>query len=276
MSETADTADEKREPALTGGARFLAVAGIVIGLVAVIGAAALVVTVALQEQGRGDEPVSVLLVGDSIMNQAGVYLEEALESRGEVTIDVEVHNHGENGSGLLTPEIHDWDAELPGLLERYEPDVVVALFVGNYTSTDLYVNQAGLEVIGYTDQFFDAWERAARRLHRTIAETGADVYWVNPPPLADEEGERRVDEFRRIHRALVENFTGTVMIDGTAALATGEGEFAWELPDEEGRLEQVRTLDSVHLTRHGAELLAEEIARQIAPSVVLIQKDLAT
>lgn len=221
------------------------------------------------------DPVTVLLIGDSIMNQAGVFLEESLEARDDVG-DVKVVNEGRNGTGLLTPTIYDWQPAAARLVDEVDPDVVVVLFVGNYTSTDLWVNDAGLEVEGYTDQFFQAWEGEARDLQATLVDSGADVYWVNPPPMLNEEGARRVEQFRLIHRRIAEDWTGTVLIDGTDALSTGDGGYAFELPDDEGIPQQVRTLDSVHLTRAGSRLLADEIARQVAPSVLVAERLQAT
>ncbi len=254
--------------------RLLAIGGLALGLGAVLATSAVLVATLISEADPGDEPVQVLLIGDSIMNQSGLFLEGALADR-TGGIPIEVHNKGVNGSGLLTPQLYDWQAEAGRLVEEIQPDVVVVLFVGNYTATELYVNEAGLEVVGYTDQFFESWEREARELQQTIAVSGADIYWVNPPPMLKEEGEQRVVEFRMIHRRIAEDWTGTVLIDGTEALSTGEGGYAWELPDETGRLEQVRTIDSVHLTRHGAQLLAAEMARQIAPSAVVAHGEAA-
>lgn len=217
------------------------------------------------------EPVSVLLIGDSIMNQAGVYIEEALESDERID-DVVVHNEGVNGTGLLTPNLYDWHDIAPELIEEIDPDIIAILFVGNYTLDDLYVNRGGAPIEGYTNAFWDAWEYEARRLQTDLAGTGADIFWVNPPPMAG-VGEQRVQEFRQIHRGIAENWTGTVLVDGTSALSTEEGEYAFELPNEEGVLEQVRTLDSVHLTQAGAKVLATEIARQLVSSVAIAQRD---
>jgi hypothetical protein len=241
-------------------------------LVVLVSAAGVGTTLWLRaDADTSTHPVRVLLIGDSIMNQAGVYLEESLEARDGV-VDVEVVNEGRNGTGLLTPGIYDWQPAAARLVEEVNPDIVVVLFVGNYTSTDLWVNDAGLEVEGYTDQFFQAWEGQARDLQATLVASGADVYWVNPPPMLNEEGVRRVEQFRLIHRRIAEDWTGTVLIDGTDALSTGDGDYAFELPDDEGIPQQVRTLDSVHLTRAGSQLLADEIARQVAPSALVAQR----
>src|SRR6187401_1059096 len=72
-----------------------------------------------------DGPERVLLVGDSVMNQTGAALTNILR-------DDDVRNEGVNGSGLLTPDYLDWPAQLRRLLDRFDPDVVVFLFVGNF------------------------------------------------------------------------------------------------------------------------------------------------
>jgi hypothetical protein len=255
----------------TGRAGTLVALGSVgVAVLAVVGALWFLV-VGIDDSGGDDDAVRVLLIGDSIMNQAAQHIERVLESNEQVGA-VEVRNEGRNGTGLLTPTIFDWQEATPGLLEEFRPDVVVVLFVGNYSSTDLWVNEGGLEVEGYSDQFFRSWESEARKLQQQLTASGADIYWVNPPPMLADEGERRVRSFRLIHRRIAENWTNTVLIDGTGVLSDDEGNYAYELPDDDGVPTPVRTADSVHLTREGAELLAGEIARQITPSVLVAQR----
>jgi hypothetical protein len=249
--------------------------GTVALVVAIFGAVALGFGLTRDDSEAQEPPVRVLLVGDSIMNQAGAFLEEAIEADGDVG-EVEIRNEGRNGTGLLTPGVYDWQANAPQMIEEYQPDVVVVLFVGNYTSEDLWVSEGGVPVEGYTDPWFAEWETEARALQATLISSGADIYWVNPPPMMEEEGLRRVTQFRLIHRRIAEDFTDTVLIDGTDVLSDDEGNYAFELPGEDGVIEQVRSLDSVHLTPAGARLLADEIARQIVPSVLVAQRSATT
>jgi hypothetical protein len=249
--------------------------GTVALVVAIFGAAGLAFFATRQDSEAEEPPLRVLLVGDSIMNQAGLYLEEALGEDPGLG-EVEILNEGRNGTGLLTPDVFDWQRQAVDLVEEYQPDVVVVLFVGNYTSEDLWVTEGGTPVDGYTQLWFDEWEKQARELQATLISSGADIYWVNPPPMIEEEGLRRVTQFRLIHRRIAEDFTDTVLIDGTDVLSDDDGEYAFELPDENGVLEQVRSLDSVHLTQAGSQLLAQEIARQITPSLLIAQRTATT
>jgi uncharacterized protein len=247
------------------------VVGTVVIVLSIFAAAGLSFVLTRDDSSAQGPPVRVLLIGDSIMNQAGVFIEGYLEDNPDVH-DVQVRNEARNGTGLLTPHVFDWQAAATKYVDEFRPDVVVVLFVGNYTSDDLWVNEGGVEVKGYTNEWFDEWEGQARTLQETLVSTGADIYWVNPPPMLADEGERRVTYFRQIHRRIAEDWTDTVLIDGTDVLSDDEGNYAFELPDENGVFEQMRTIDSVHLTTAGAQVLAHEICRQVTSSVLVAQR----
>lgn len=251
--------------------RWYVVLGTVGIIISIFGAAAFSFLLTREDSGAQGEPVRVLLIGDSIMNQAGAFVEETLEDDDDIG-DVEVRNEGRNGTGLLTPGVFDWQARAKRYVAEFQPDVVVVLFVGNYTSDELWVNEGGVPVEGYTDEWFDEWEGQARELQEILVSTGADIYWVNPPPMLADEGERRVTNFRLIHRRIAEDWTNTVLIDGTDVLSDDDGNYAFELPDENGVFEQMRTIDSVHLTTAGARVLADEISRQVNTSVLVAQR----
>lgn len=214
--------------------------------------------------GLFDSPVEVLLIGDSIMSQAGEHVEDALEARADID-EAHVKNAGRNGSGLLTPDVYDWHAEAEEMIERYEPQIVVVLFIGNYTDDEPYRLDDGTPVEGYTPEFFAAWGREADRLMEIVTARGAQVWWVQPPPMATEEGARRVTELRATYDALAARWPGTGLIDGTAVLSEPGGGYAEALPDQQGVMRPVRTADTVHLAPYGAQRLAKSIADAVGP-----------
>jgi hypothetical protein len=220
-----------------------------------------------------DEPdARVLLIGDSIMKQTAPHVEQALEERPGVD-DVEVTTTAVNGSGLLTPGVFDWHTEAAELVAEHEPDIIAVLFIGNYTDDEYRLDATGEPITDYTDAFFLAWAEEANRLMEILSADGAQVYWVQPPPLPSPEGERRVTELRRVHAEVASLWPGTALIDGTAALADDEGHFAADLaapPD--GEVVQVRDRDGVHLTEAGGRILAATIARELAPTVKRLQE----
>ena len=197
----------------------------------------------------------VLLVGDSILRQTG----PALDS--ELSWPEEVDNEAVNGSGLLTPSVFDWEAELPAMLES-DPDVVVVLFIGNYTDTDLATTADGTPIGLGTPAFFEAWGAASARVASTLIDAGVEVRWVLPPPVLDPRLQQVVDGIRQQYAAVAERHPEIVLVDSYEVLADDGGGFLAQV-DEDGETVTVRAGDGVHLEQGGAERLAQLIAASL-------------
>ena len=201
-----------------------------------------------------DGPRRVLLVGDSVMNQTGAALTNILR-------DDDVRNEGVNGSGLLTPDYLDWPEQLRGLLERYDPDVVVFLFVGNFDlgTGETFTTPDGHEITDRTDpRFFRSWQAQAQLMTERAAED-ADVVWVNPPPMQEPEAQAVVDGLREGYEEVADE-TGAGLIDAYDVLATDNGGFLAESDDGT----PLRNADGVHLANEGAKRLARLIAEDLS------------
>jgi hypothetical protein len=192
----------------------------------------------------------VLLVGDSVMNQTGAALATILR-------DDDVRNEGVNGSGLLTPDYLDWPAQLRRLLNRFDPDVVVFLFVGNFDlgTGEVFTTADGHEIESRRDPaFYRAWQAQAQRMTDQAEEAGADVLWVLPPPMADAADQAEVDRLRTVYEDL-----GTTTVDADDVLADDDGGFLADAPNGT----PLRNADGVHLATEGARRLAQLIADQV-------------
>lgn len=203
-----------------------------------------------------DEP-DVLLVGDSIMRQTGPDLDDELSGR-------EVDNRAVNGSGLLSPQVHDWVDRLPGLLAQTRPEATVVLFIGNYAPEEAWwVGPDGMAVPPNTPAFFAAWHEQAELVVALLEEAGTDIYWVLPPPVASTVGNETIDGLRVVYRQLAEDHPGITLVDGSPPLTDGAGRFAWSVDDGEGGSPQLRADDGVHLADDGAARLAHRIAAAV-------------
>lgn len=199
----------------------------------------------------------VLLVGDSIMRQTGPDLTRQLGD--EYTVD----NQGVNGSGLLTPAFFDWEDQLEESLVRTDPDVVVILFIGNYTDdpAELWVSVDGERVANVNSPAFAReWGRQVDEVMATIAESGARVVLVLPPPMATSELQAVVDALRAEYERVATAWDFVTLADAAAAVGGENGEWVAELPAGDGSLRPVRVPDTVHLADHGQRLVAREIA----------------
>lgn len=202
----------------------------------------------------------VLLVGDSILRQTGPALTRQLGD------GYTVHNEGVNGSGLLTPGFFDWSDELDQDLVRTDPDVVVFLFIGNYTDDpdQFWSTPDGERVrdVG-SAAFAREWGRQADGAMATIAEQGAQVVLVLPPPMATAERQGVADALRAEYRRVGRDWDFVRLVDASEAVGGPDGAWVAQLPDADGRLLHVRVPDTVHLAVHGQRLLARELVPAI-------------
>src|SRR5262249_13340211 len=151
---------------------------------------------ALPGCGWFDKTQDVLLIGDSIMNQSGDFVAAQLRKEQQLD-DVKVEKDAVNGSGLMTPHVYDWDSQIDELVNAPPPKVVVLLFTGNSSDTDLFVGSDGTPIPNdYGTAFFDEWGRQAETITRSLQQKGIVVDWVLPPPLYGDEGKRREDAMR--------------------------------------------------------------------------------
>lgn len=149
-----------------------------------------------------DKKVDVLYIGDSIMVQSSAFVEGALVDHPGVN-QAKTRTDAVNGTGLLTPKLVDWQDHVRDLIDRYQPKVVVVLFVGNYTDKDLWTGSDGQPVPNdYGPAFYREWGQQAERFNTLLSSTSTQVDWVLPPPLAGEEGQRRQANLRATYEDL--------------------------------------------------------------------------
>jgi hypothetical protein len=198
----------------------------------------------------------VLLVGDSIMRQTGSALDRQLGDGWAV------HNEGVNGSGLLTPGFFDWPDHLEQDLARTDPDVVVFLFIGNYTDEpgQFWRTPEGEEIrdIG-SAAFAEAWGREADAAMATIAETDARVVLVLPPPMPGDALQGVVDALRAEYLRVAEQWDFVRLADAAEPLGGPDGEWIGHKRTVGGDVLPVRVSDGVHLAPLGKRLLAQEL-----------------
>jgi hypothetical protein len=202
----------------------------------------------------------VLLVGDSIMRQTGPALTRQVGDR------FTVHNEGVNGSGLLTPGVFDWPDHLAQDLARTDPDVVVMLFIGNYTDdpAELWVTPDGERVANVNSPAFAReWGRQVDAATAAIADRGATVVLVLPPPMAVAELQSVVAALRAEYERVAADWDFVRLADATEAVGGPNGEWVADLPAGDGSLRPVRVPDTVHLAEHGQRLVAREIAGKV-------------
>ncbi|MGH9008116.1 MAG: hypothetical protein ACRDV6_10490 [Acidimicrobiales bacterium] len=195
---------------------------------------------------------TVVLMGDSLLNEGAPDITAALEKEG-YSVDSSL---AVNGAGILDTQIH-WLAKARRLINDEDPSVVVVEYVGNYA---VFGGVKGISV--YSRPFYTLWGQASQRLENVLTARGASVDWVIGPPVGLKVPEEGIKVFDRIYAHLHAPNTpsGRVpLIDVTPAVTDGTGHYTASVSGPDGHMVQVRQSDGVHFTDYGASLFANAI-----------------
>jgi peptidoglycan/LPS O-acetylase OafA/YrhL len=200
-----------------------------------------------------DDPLRVLLVGDSLAFDAEPGIRAALEATGEVV------TRGANvaGFGLLQP--YDWRREWPVLLAEVEPELVIAMWGG---WDEPYLEEEGLA----------AYENLLDEAIDVLTSTGARVLFVGIPEGVDREGTSFPRETLTAHRDLPSRHPGVVQFLDSDPVISPEGEFTSHLEGPTGP-ERVRKRDGVHICPAGSARFGRAIVDAVTPAWRLAPPD---
>jgi len=169
-------------------------------------------------------------------------------------VGIETFRRAVIGSGLLTGM--DWLTQTRQILRTERPDVVVAIFVGNYYPP-LARDKSGALIAADTPAFYRAWQEHAQLLSAEVHAAHARLYWVSPPPIT----------IAPLARA-VRLFDGYRTIKGDHILFSGRvlaGPHGSEIVAKQtcGHRRVIRVSDGVHLTYDGGRIYGQQIAHDL-------------
>lgn len=200
----------------------------------------------------------VALIGDSIMWQASCAIGNSLAGLG-----IETSRHAVPATGLLNGSV-DWIAQTQRILAAEKPDIVIAIFVGNYPAPPAR-DAAGAPITVDSQAFFAAWQARAVQLSGEVHAAHARLYWVSPPPIAWSvlaHADRLFDGYRAI--------AGDHILESGRVLA-GPGNQLVGTKESCGQPRTLRSVfDGVHLSDDGARIYGEQIAHDLSSQIGLL------
>jgi peptidoglycan/LPS O-acetylase OafA/YrhL len=193
-------------------------------------------------------PLRVLIVGDSVMYDASLGIAAALQATG----DVRAFPNARLGFGL-TVKAYDWRTQWRLLVAQTRPDVVVSMFGGWDAS----------QALAHGDAWYASMVGTALS---ALQSGGASVVFLGYPqnyppsipgqvaldPKANEAGRELVN---RVFAEKAAAAPADVAFVSTAPALEINGKFATFMPGRFGQLERVRKHDNVHICPAGAERL---------------------
>lgn len=201
--------------------------------------------------GTVDDPLRVLLVGDSLMENVAEGVRREVAGTRTVRLEVDAIP----GTAINWPFRFDWPNELRAKVRAHKPEVVGVMFGGHDWRRRKV--EGGAILAPPDPAWREDYERRVEELVRIASSGGARVYWLGIPDVEPGEFQRAVPEMNAVFRSMGSRHPGFTYVDTRAALAGPDGGFATYLRGKDGRLVLARQPDGVHFEPYGQDILAE-------------------
>lgn len=193
---------------------------------------------------------TVLLAGDSLIaGGLATALSRTLARRGDLRA---VHAF-RIGSGLSHPELFDWAAEVPPLIAREDPRLVICSLGAN----DAVAIRDGDKVLRFGDP---EWKREYQRrviaLMRALSGQGARVLWLGLPPMRDQRFSRRAEVLNRLFSEAADRVPRVEYLEVGMLLSGPDQQYATFGKRSDGQRAKLRLDDGIHYSPAGARAIA--------------------
>ncbi|MFN4142670.1 GDSL-type esterase/lipase family protein [Aestuariivirga sp.] len=197
----------------------------------------------------------ILVIGDAIGGGLGAGLTRVAEARG----DYEVALRFNEESGLARPEVYDWVATVPKVLESSEYDVIVVLVGANDRQT---IRSGNMRYAFNSEGWVAAYRAQVDQLLDELSASGARVFWVGLPPMADPDYDAAMQAITALQRERVEA-RGMTFIDMRPVLTADGGSYTDTGPDDTGTVTKLRGRDGISFFKAGNNLMGAQVLAAI-------------
>ncbi len=201
-----------------------------------------------------DDPVRILVAGDSLMGFIGPALVQELDG-----YPVEVIEDWKVATGLARPDVVNWPAQLEADMAEHDPEVVILGFGGN-DMQDMATDD-GRVAVG-TEEWKVEYQRRVAQVLNAVEAPHRTVYWIGLPMTTKPSIEEAAPTQAEAVRTEISARPWARYVD-TRPLLSPDGEYTMYLPDSEGNDVKVREGDGVHPNLAGAR-------RMVAPAADVI------
>jgi len=209
-------------------------------------------------------PLRLWVGGDSLAAGPSWAVFEAARATGVVKPLAEY----QVGTGLVRAEFWDWPKHMDAVVRARDPQVSVFMVGAN--------DDQPIEVDGTSYSPPDPhWVRAYRRrvdaVMTTLTAGGRHLLWIGMPPMRDAVYSQSMGILDQIMLQETTKFRRVVYVDAWAMFSApgAPGTYAQDVPDESGRLVDMRLDDGIHLNADGSQRLARAVMAALGKIVKL-------
>lgn len=198
----------------------------------------------------GEAQVSrILVLGDALGGGLGAGLSRVAEADGDHEVSVRFNEE----SGVARPEVYDWPATVPKILQTNSYDVIVVMLGANDRQV---IRQGGVRYPFNAPGWVSVYRTQLDLLLDQLAASGARIVWVGPPPMKDPEYDAAVVAISALQRERVEA-RGFTFIDMRGHLSGPDGGFTDIGKDDTGTVTKLRARDGIAFFKAGNNLMGQ-------------------
>jgi hypothetical protein len=200
------------------------------------------------------DPLRVMVIGDSLTEQLGPAIIDRTQQPG---VAATTDHDFRYSSGLTRPDFFDWPAQVRQIADEDDPDLWIVM-VGANDAQDVRDDDGRFRQIG-SDEWESIYRARVGELMDLLVRDGRGVIWVGQPIMRDHSFDESMAYLSTLYEQEADRRPLVSFVDSRAVFADVDGRYADYLPLPDGRLEQMRLPDGIHLTRAGAQRLVDQI-----------------
>ncbi len=199
-------------------------------------------------------PITISVIGDSLADGIWGGLFRQLQPKKQR--DFILQRHTRNGTGLVRPDIYDWQQGVTEIVNAEHPDVII-ICLGLNDRQDAIVDGKRKATFKSTVWKSD-YENAVEKLIQSAGKGAASIYWVGLPSMRDQTIADDADYLNAIFES--ESKKLNISYVSWHDMSVDEtGKFASHLKANDGKIKLVRADDGMHFTSIGYEVIAKNI-----------------
>lgn len=221
--------------------------------VPVMGSSATAGTMEQQAPPAADEKhvTEILTIGDAIGGGLGAGLARVTEPSGNYDVSIRLNEE----SGLARPEVYDWAATVPKILDGNAFDVIVVMLGSNDRQM---IRDGNMRYEFGTPEWTTTYAMQVNLLLDRLAASNARVIWVAPPPMRDPEYDAAMKTIAALQKELVEK-RGMTFVDLRPDFTNPDGTYTDSTTDGAANIIKLRGRDGISFFKTGNNLMGEKV-----------------
>jgi uncharacterized protein len=212
-------------------------------------------------QSATDDGVNrILVIGDSMAGGMAAGMTRVAPTDGSV----EIVSRFNESSAITRPDIYNWAAAIPKIMEGKNFDAVVVL-VGLNDRQD--IRAAARRLTFNTPDWVQAYQTNTDALVDALKAQNVKIYWLGEPPM----GDAAYDADMKIVADLQKNRVvpkGALFIDTRPGLSNPDGSYMDFGPDDTGEVKKLRQRDGVTFLKQGNNKFGQLVLNAINTGVM--------